>query len=289
MAIGEDDSLTVDLGLRRLNSALLTATNLELTISDEDGGAEGAAAVLPWRTLDKVAKKQRFGAWECYGDGDAPDKIEGMSELTSRTASLMPTEGRHTPPTAVLAGFNMHRTKQVHPGEDTERKLSALGRARGRVLDVCTGTRSTRSSTTRSPSRCFLDLALFGSSHPSGLGYTSIGAARMPTVTEVVTIELDTLMVQLQRANPWSADLFDNPKIQRLLGDATEVLPALPERYFDCIVHDPPANALSGELYSLEFYQQASRALQLLLQTVSTRCLRLLAWRYSHGFGMPMT
>jgi len=45
----------------------------------------------------------------------------------------------------------------------------------------------------------------------------------------VVTIELDPAMVELQRANPWSRQLFDDPKITRLLGDATEVLPALPE------------------------------------------------------------
>ncbi len=31
-------------------------------------------------------------------------------------------------------------------------------------------------------------------------------------MTEVVTIELDPLMVYLQRANPWSSELFDDPK-----------------------------------------------------------------------------
>ena len=60
---------------------------------------------------------------------------------------------------------------------DTANKLSALGGAkagglRGRVLDVCTG-----------------------------LGYTCIGAARTPFVDEVVTIELDPLMVEMQATN----------------------------------------------------------------------------------------
>ena len=33
-------------------------------------------------------------------------------------------------------------------------------------------------------------------------------------MAEVVTIELDPLMVYLQRANPWSSDLFDDGKIR---------------------------------------------------------------------------
>jgi len=79
---------------------------------------------------------------------------------------------------------------------------------------------------------------------------------------QVVTIELDPAMVELQRANPWSRQLFDDPKITRLLGDAAEVLPALPEGYFDAAVHDPPANAMSGELYSLEMYRALRRLLR---------------------------
>ena len=96
----------------------------------------------------------------------------------------------------------------------------------------------------------------------TGLGYTSIAAAKLPTVSEVVTIELDPLMVYLQRANPWSNDLFEDGKIRRLVGDATEVLPALPDGRFDAVIHDPPANALSGELYSLSFYSELRRVLR---------------------------
>ena len=63
-------------------------------------------------------------------------------------------------------------------------------------------------------------------------------------------------------ANPWSEELFSHDKVTRLLGDATEVVPALPSGHFSFVVHDPPANALSGELYSLEFYQQLARVLK---------------------------
>ena len=225
-----DEILTVDLGLREPCSVELTPDLLKLRLSDD------AIACLPWKLVAKVAKKKRAGVWELYDEAheeEEPYRVEGISDVTNRPATLLPHDGRFSPPTAVLGGFNMHRTKNIDPGEDTKRKLAALGKARGRVLDVCTG-----------------------------LGYTSIAAAERALVEEVATIELDPLMVYLQRANPYSRALFEDAKIRRLLGDATEVLPALPESYFDYCIHDPPANAMSGELYSLEFYQQLRRVLR---------------------------
>ena len=75
-------------------------------------------------------------------------------------------------------------------------------------------------------------------------------------MSAVVTIELDEAMVEIQRANPWSERLFepgpDQGEIRRLLGDATVLLPQLPAACFDFVIHDPPANALAGELYSLQ-------------------------------------
>ena len=224
--------LTIDLGMRRPSAVELTPTHVRLHFGDD----AGPSACLAWSFLAKIAKKRKQGAWQCPSDcDDTPERIEGFSELTRRAASLMPIAG--SPPTAILGGFGMHRFKGIDPGEDTARKLGALGTARGglrgRVLDVCTG-----------------------------LGYTCLGAARTPFVEEVVTIELDPLMVSVQRANPWSSELFTNEKVTRLLGDATEILPALPDGYFGFVVHDPPANSMSGELYSLEFYSQLRRVLK---------------------------
>ena len=222
------EDITVDVGMRRLKELALSSSHLLV---------DGAA--VPWKFLAKIAKKQRSGVWHCYEDDD-PMKVEGLSDLTSRPASLQPmdpTPGGPVPPTAVLGSFRMHRTKDVTPAEDTARKLAALssigGGLRGRVLDVCTG-----------------------------LGYTAIDAARHPSTSDVVTIELDPLMVYLQRSNPWSADLFTSEKIHRLLGDATEVVPELPEGFFDVAIHDPPSNHMSGELYSQSFYSAIRRTLR---------------------------
>lgn len=69
-------------------------------------------------------------------------------------------------------------------------------------------------------------------------------------------------MVEMQRANPWSAALFSSPKIRRVLGDATELLPAVAAASFDAVLHDPPTAAMSGELYSEAFYRELARILR---------------------------
>ena len=171
---------TVDIGLHKPESILVDRQGLEMLVGRDRGMIR-----IPWRFLSKVAKKRRVGVWECWrvGTADAaahadtavecdeeeelPIRVEGFSELTQRSASLLPLDGA-VPPTAVLGGFSMHRMKDISPGQDTERKLGALGsKVRGSVLDICTG-----------------------------LGYTAIGAAAKPSVDNVFTIELDPLMVR---------------------------------------------------------------------------------------------
>lgn len=96
----------------------------------------------------------------------------------------------------------------------------------------------------------------------TGLGYTAIALATVEPVSKVTTIELDPVIADVVSArNPWSEQLFRNEKIVRVVGDATEVLPTLEAGQFDVAVHDPPAQAMGGELYSLEFYGELARVL----------------------------
>jgi len=221
---------SVDLGFRHVDEVLVVPSGIALP-----GEAAPPAPCVTWDELERIVKKKDKGAWRVFwgSTGYAAVRVESFSEATSRSASLLPVDG--APPTAVLSGFGMHRfAKDCDPADDTQRKLQALQRKlRGCVLDVCTG-----------------------------LGYTAIGAAAKEAVQEVVTIELDPVMVEMQRSNPWSAELFENDKITRLLGDATHVLPTLEENQYDAIIHDPPAQALSGELYSAEIYAQFARVLK---------------------------
>lgn len=179
-----------------------------------------------WKELQSMSKSGRVGAFQCYLDDSPPQRIAAMS-VCSRPASLRPIE--HAPPTLMLGGFGMHRFSGTDPARDTAAKIAAAG-VRGCVLDICTG-----------------------------LGYTAIAAAKNENVCSVTTIELDPAVIEIQSMNPWSRELFTDSKISCIVGDATEVLCTLPDATFDTVLHDPPAQALAGDLYSAEFYVQLRR------------------------------
>ena len=155
-------------------------------------------------------------------------KVEFFSAFTNRYYSLMPTEAA---PTMLISGIPMHRIKGTNPVEDTRQKLKALGRANGLVLDTTTG-----------------------------LGYTAIQAAR--TAGKVITIEFDPTVIEVCRANPWSQELFTNPKIEQLIGDSADLAPTFADGTFNAILHDPPTFNLAGHLYSGDLYATFFRILK---------------------------
>jgi hypothetical protein len=142
---------------------------------------------------------------------------------------LVPTEGA---PTLEIDGIRMHRTKGVTPDPDAAMKLEALALRGGRVLDICTG-----------------------------LGYTALEAMRRGAEL-IISIEVDPIVLRMAGLNPWSRGLFEDRRLNLLLGDAYEVLAFLPEAFFDYVVHDPPRFAFAGHLYSGEFYLRLLRVLR---------------------------
>ena len=180
---------------------------------------------LSWQHIEKISKAQV----NCFLVEDNSIKsIQVFSETTNRVCSLMPTKGA---PSMLIAGFVMHRIKDIDPMQDTLRKIAAIPPITGRVLDTATG-----------------------------LGYTAIEAAK--TAGEVVTIELDPGAQEIARLNPWSRGLFTGANIHQIMGDAYEVVPTFEDESFTRIIHDPPTFSLAGDLYSGAFYQQLYRILK---------------------------
>src|SRR6266516_6417768 len=180
---------------------------------------------LDWQSIEKISKSEV----NCFIlEDNAIRPIQVFSTYTNRVCSLMPTRGA---PSMLIAGFVMHRIKDIDPMQDTLRKIAAISPIVGRVLDTATG-----------------------------LGYTAIEAAK--TADEVVTIELDPGVQEISRLNPWSQALFHNPKIHQIIGNAYEVVQTLEDGSFSRIIHDPPTFSLAGELYSGAFYQQLFRILK---------------------------
>jgi len=180
---------------------------------------------LNWQDIEKIKKSQ--GKCFVVEDGTI-EAIQVFSEQTNRACSLWSSGGA---PTMLIAGFTMHRIVDTDPIQDTLKKIATISPIVGRVLDTATG-----------------------------LGYTAIEAAR--TADQVVTIELDAGAQQIARLNPWSRGLFDNPRIQQVMGDAFEVVATFEDESFSRIIHDPPVFSLAGELYSGAFYQQLFRVLK---------------------------
>ncbi len=182
--------------------------------------------LVSWQQLEKI-KKSNVNCFIVEQDGDMRP-IQTFSEATNRMCSLLPTKRT---PSMLIAGFTMHRIVDIDPMQDTLKKIATLKPITGRVLDTATG-----------------------------LGYTAIEAAK--TAEQVVTIELDPGAQEIARLNPWSRSLFDNPKIQQIMGDAFEVVPTFASDSFSAILHDPPVFSLAGELYSGAFYRELYRILK---------------------------
>lgn len=203
--------------------------DLGLTISDVLLHTEGAllpdGQTLSWSVVEHVA----HGETSCFAiEQNEARKITVFSEATGRAYSLMATPRA---PTFVNGGFTMHRIVGIDPYEDTQRKIRAVAPVRGRVLDTVTG-----------------------------LGYTAIEAAK--TANEVVTVELDPLVLTLARLNPWSRQLFAAPNIHQIIGDTFDVIQTFDDQSFALAIHDPPTLSLAGDLYSGDYYRQLFRVLQ---------------------------
>jgi len=202
--------------------------DLGLTTVEVELSAEGATfpsgEELDWASVEEIAASET----KCfYFQGSTLSEIRVFSETTGRVCSLYPTGGC---PTMVIGGFPMHRIKGTDPHQDTLQKVRAAAPIVGNVLDTTTG-----------------------------LGYTAIEESR--TAVHVTTIELDPASLEVARLNPWSQELFDNPRITQLTGDSFDLIRTFPDASFARIIHDPPTFSLAGELYSGEFYRQCYRVL----------------------------
>jgi len=142
--------------------------------------------------------------------------------------SLYPTEKA---PTTLVSGLTMHRIEGTDPHSDTLQKIRAASPVVGRVLDTATG-----------------------------LGYTAIEAAK--TADHVVSVEIDPASLEIARYNPWSQALFDNPRIEQIIGHVWDYAEEQDDASFTVIIHDPPAFSFAGELYAGDFYRELYRILR---------------------------
>lgn len=134
-------------------------------------------------------------------------------------------------PTMEIDGVKMHRSMDIDPWEDSRLKVADVVKRGMDVLDTCTG-----------------------------LGYTAIIAAQKGAAS-VITFERNPAVLKIVSYNPWSKAFFEHQSIDSREGDTSEEITAFKDGQFDAIIHDPPRFSHAGQLYSIEFYNQAFRVL----------------------------
>ena len=215
----------------RKSGQSVVMVSIDLNLTDSEIRLQPEYALFPtgesldWKSIEEISGNETA----CYYvKNNASKAIKGFSEFSGRFYGLMPTDSA---PTMLISGIPMHRIKDTNPHQDTINKIKAIAPVKGDVLDTTTG-----------------------------LGYTAIEAAK--TARHVTTIEIDPMAQEIARLNPWSQALFNSPKITQVIGDAFDEITGLDTASFSAIIHDPPMFSLAGDLYSLEFYQQAFRVLK---------------------------
>lgn len=181
--------------------------------------------ILEKADLKKIIKKDNM----CFFiENNSIVQIALFSEETNKYYKLVPTQDW---PTIELSGIRMHVTSKMTPKLDTEKKISFISPISGNVLDTCTG-----------------------------LGYTAIMASK--TAELVYTYERDKNVIEIEKINPHSQELFTNPKIKTHNQDVFEAITKLKKDFFDFIIHDPPRLSLSTLLYSQDFYNELYRVMK---------------------------
>jgi uncharacterized protein len=208
-----------------VSSGDLGVTSTGVTLS-EQGVAFGDGAALSWEIVRLVNDNDTT----CFSiENNTATPVKGYSERSGWSFNLLPTGSA---PALVVAGFPMHRIKNISPLAAAELMVESIApSASGPVLDTATG-----------------------------LGYTAILAAKK--ADKVTTIELEPAAQDIARQNPWSNELFNNLKIDQIIGNCVDVICEFDSDVFSGIIHDPPAASLAGDLYSQEFYGQLFRVLR---------------------------
>lgn len=165
-------------------------------------------------------------------DNNTIEKVQSFSDLTKKFVKLTPI-AKDTAPVMEISGVRMHNLvgADQNPLRDTQMKVSSLDIHNSNVLEI-----------------------------GFGLGYSSIELLKLGN--KVVTYEVDPVVVEVAKLNPWSTEAFDMPNHDIKIGDVFNEIKALKEGYYDGIFHDPPRFKNAPELYSPTFYKDLYRVLK---------------------------
>lgn len=97
-----------------------------------------------------------------------------------------------------------------------------------------------------------------------GTGSSAGWLGKVPSIERVDVAELEPAMFEIgRRCAAVNENVLENPKVNRIVGDAREILPTVPSKY-DVIFSEPsnPYRAGVASLFTREYYQAAKKKLE---------------------------
>ncbi len=143
---------------------------------------------------------------------------------------LLPTSSW---PTITFSSTPMHRHSKITTQQHVEYMVAEISPLQGKVLDCC-----------------------------CGLGYAAILSSKSKSVEIVDTYEIDKNVQVIASYNPYSKDLYNNPKIKLHMESIIEGLKKTKKETYDRIIHDPPTSKYTPWLYTVDFQTELFRVLK---------------------------
>jgi hypothetical protein len=157
------------------------------------------------------------------------DKVLAPLEIRGNAYyKLVPTE---TAPILEIDGIKMHRSKEMDPLMDAEKKTRMAVSSGDTVLDTC-----------------------------GGLGYSALFALKAGA-ERVISTEKSSEVIQLRNLNPWLRKKNED-RLMFIHADITGYIDCLEANRFNSVIHDPPRfTSQTGDLYGKPFYDSLFRVM----------------------------
>ncbi len=154
-----------------------------------------------------------------------------LSPLEIRSNAYYKLVYTQTAPILEIDGIKMHRSKEMAPLMDAEKKTRMVVSKGDTVLDTC-----------------------------GGLGYSALFAIKAGA-KKVMSTEKSSEVIRLRNLNPWLKKTDEN-QLVFIHADITQYISGLENNFFNSVIHDPPRfTSQTGDLYGKKFYTELFRVM----------------------------
>lgn len=198
---------------------ILVSLDLNLTEKlwqiDKDRLILGPDVFMDRKMLEAVASRRNM-IFRLQNNALTPLEIRSQSYYR-----LSPTKSA---PILEIDGIKMHRSKEMDPLTDAQKKTRMVVSTGDTVLDTC-----------------------------GGLGYSALFALEAGA-KKVISTEKSSEVIRLRNLNPW-VKKWKGDALEFVHADIIQYIDGLESNVFNSVIHDPPRfTSQTGDLYGKKFY-----------------------------------